>query len=81
MGEDDGGEAGGAQEEEGGVPAEEGGVGELEEGARESGAEWRVRVREGVFVEVVDVRDAEVEGGEEDEAGGGDVREEVQGGE
>jgi len=29
-------------------------------------------VREGVFVEVVDVGDCEVEGGEEDEGGGGE---------
>ena len=38
-------------------------------------------VREGVFVEVVDVRDAEVEGGEEYEAGGGEGGEQVEGGE
>lgn len=81
MGEDDGGQTGGAQEDEGGVPAEDGGVGELDEGAGESGSERGVRVCEAVLVEVVDVRDAEVEGGEEDDPAGGQVREEVQGGE
>lgn len=62
----------GAGVDEGGVPAEESGVGELEEGA-----EQQVRQRDmGVVAEaglehVVDVRDAEVERGDEDEVGGG----------
>lgn len=74
-----GGQGAGAQEEEGRVPAEDGGVGELHDGAEEGRGEGRVRVGEGVFVKVVDVRDAEVEGRQEDDVGGRDVREEVQG--
>ena len=40
-----------------------------------------MRVSEGVFVEVVDVGYAEVEGGEEDDADGGEVAKEVERGE
>ena len=68
MREDDGEKGARPQEYEGGVPAEDGGVCELEERAEERGKKRGVRVRELVLVEVVDVGDAEVEGGEEDDA-------------
>ena len=67
-------EAAGAEEDERGVPAEDGGVAELEEGREQGGQPGRARVRQLELVAVVDVRDAEVERGEEDEAelaGGG----------
>lgn len=61
----DSGQGTGAQEEESREPTENGGVGELDDGAEEGRGEGRVGVGEGVFVEVVDVRDAEVERGQE----------------
>jgi len=64
---DGGVEGAGAEEEESGEPAEEGGVGELEEGEGDGLDPWGAGVGEFEFVEVVDVRDAEVEGGDEDE--------------
>jgi hypothetical protein len=51
----------------------------LEEGAEERGEEGRVWVGELVLVEVVDVGDTEVEGGEEDDVSGGGFGEEVEG--
>lgn len=73
----DGGQRAGAQEEESRVPAEDGGVGELDHGEEEGRAEGRVGVGEGVLVEVVDVRDAEIERCQEDDVCGRDVGEEV----
>lgn len=54
------------------IPAKQRRVGELQGGAQEAGEEGCVGVRELVFVEVVDVGDGEVEGGEEDEGSGGE---------
>ncbi len=54
------------------IPAKQGRIDELQRRAQEAGEQGRVGVREGVFVEVVDVGDCEVEGGEEDERGGGE---------
>lgn len=51
----------------------------MKEGAQEGGEERGVGVCEGVFVEVVDVGEAEVKGGEEDKVGGSGVGEEVEG--
>jgi len=70
------------QKHKGRKPAEERRVGELEEGDGEGGEEGRARVGEGELVEVVDVGDAEVEGGGEEggEDGGGGERGGVGGG-
>lgn len=76
---EDGEEAAGAEEEEGGVGAEEGGVGELEEGAQEGRSDGLVRVGEAELVEVVDVREAEDDGREEDGARHGRPGQEHQG--
>ncbi|QSZ30710.1 hypothetical protein DSL72_000268 [Monilinia vaccinii-corymbosi] len=74
----DGQQAAGAEVEEGGVAAEERGVGELEEGAGDGAGEGAVRVRDAVFVEVVQVGEAEDDGSEEDDDGGGGLGEEEQ---
>lgn len=66
VGDDGGGQAGGADEDEGAEEAEERGVGELEERACDAGDDGRVRVRDAELVEVVHVGDAEVERRHED---------------
>lgn len=57
--------------QEGGVAAEERRVGKLEQGPREGAGDGRVWVRDAEFVEVVDVGEAEDDGGEEDYCGVG----------
>jgi hypothetical protein len=79
MDQDDSGQGAGAQVHKGSIPAEDGGVAELEEGAEKSGERRGVGVGESELVEVVDVGDAEVERGEEDDASWGDVGEDVEG--
>lgn len=81
MDQDDGRQGAGAQEQEGSIPAKDGSVAELEEGAEEGGERGGVGVSEPELVEVVDVGDAEVQRGEEDDATWGDVREDMQGNE
>lgn len=74
MRQHDGRQGTGTQEEECCVPAENSCIGELDDGAEEGRGQRSVRVGQGVFVEVVDVRDAEVEGCQEDDLRWGDVR-------
>lgn len=57
-----------AQEDEGGVGAEEGRVAELEDGAQQGRGEGHARVRDAELVQVVRVREAEDERGDEDGA-------------
>ena len=64
-----------ADEHEAGEPAEERRVSELEQRSQQRGEERGVRVGEGVFVEVVEVGDAEVEWCEEGGGGRGEVGE------
>lgn len=78
MSEDDGGEGGRTQIDKGGVEAEDGGVAELEQGAEQGGQEARVRVRQAVLVQMMNVRDAEVERRQEDDVARGQQGEEVQ---
>lgn len=79
MRQHDRGQAAGPQEQKRRVEAEERRVGELDERAYHGGQEGDVRVGEGELVEVVEVRDAEVERGEEDEVREGRPGEHVQG--
>lgn len=69
----------GADEDKGGEEAEQGGVGELEQRAQDGEERRRLRVRQAELVQVVHVCDAEVERGEEDDALGGEVGEDVEG--
>ena len=77
--EDDRQQRAGAHEDEVGVPPEQGRVGELEKGVEQGVGFWDLGVREGEFVEVVHVGDAEVERGYEDGLLGREVGEQAQG--
>lgn len=63
-----------AQEDEGGVGAKEGRVAQLEDGAQERRGEGHARVGDAELVQVVDVREAEDERGDEDCAREGGAR-------
>jgi hypothetical protein len=54
--------------------AEQGGIGELEEGPRHGHYEWRSWVPYAEFVHVVEMRDAEVQGSQEDDLLAGKAR-------
>ena len=73
-----GDEGAGAQVQEGRVPTKQGRVGELEQRSQECRCDGGLRMREGKFIEVMDVGDAEVERGQEDDLGGLDVGQEME---
>lgn len=57
----------GAHKDKGGEKAEERGVGELEEGAGNCQGEWDLGVGDAELVQVVDMGNAKVEWGQEDD--------------
>lgn len=71
-------EGAGSQVHERGVPAKEGRVGELEQRSQECRCDGGMGMGEGEFIQVMDVGDAKVERGEEDDPGGLDVGEEME---
>ena len=67
MDEDNSPQAACPQEDESRVPAEDGGVGELNERPQQGRRKRCIRMREFVLVEMVDVGDAKVQWGDEDQ--------------
>lgn len=67
MGEDTCVDIAGTHKDESSEEAEQRGVGELEEGASNCQDEWDARVGDAELVQVVDMGDAEVEWGQEDD--------------
>ena len=79
MDDADGEEGAGAQIDKRGVGAEDGGEGQLEEGAQEGGGEGDARVGQAELIEVVDVGQAEDDGGEKNGLADGGLGDQHQG--
>lgn len=77
MSEHDGGEGSGSKKDKGSIEAKDGGISELKERSRQRGKKGGVWMREFIFVEMMDMRDAEVQRGDEDDLLGGVTTEDM----